>query len=214
MNKVVILTEELKEHFQEQTNFIRKSAHAFDGGDISEGKRLALHLRTLLYDTKNSKSVLGQLEVKNDIHFLNSSSDYNPKNLMPHIGLVRLVATSIIPANFTCQYAPLLNEFRHRYKWCLFDEWWAKQIVIKDQQSNQFTREELILFVANQGGGAHVDPKISQKYHAIKNNSVGWNYSNGTTQKSFEDVELVSIRQIAFEFLESMINASVIGALK
>ena len=48
---------------------MRRSARDFDAGDESEAKRLALYIRTLVYDSRNSKSLLGQLGLKDSIRF-------------------------------------------------------------------------------------------------------------------------------------------------
>lgn len=58
--------------------------------------------------------------------------------------------------------------------------------------------------MANQDGGAHVDPSLDAKYAALtRSNSVGWMASDGVRQEPLNDIELHSVRQIAFEFLES-----------
>jgi hypothetical protein len=60
---------ELEQHLIEQMSFMRRSARDFDAGDESEAKRLALYIRTLVYDSRNSKSLLGQLGLKDSIRF-------------------------------------------------------------------------------------------------------------------------------------------------
>ena len=52
-------TEELEELLHEQLAFLESSAAAFDAGMDGEAKRLAVALRVLLHDTKNSHSLLG-----------------------------------------------------------------------------------------------------------------------------------------------------------
>jgi len=40
---------------------------------------------------------------------------------------------------------------------------------------NVFTRKDIICFVANQDGGAHVDMKLDGKYAELRKlNSLGW----------------------------------------
>jgi hypothetical protein len=42
---------ELKEQLSDQMGFLLASAEAFDGGDVSEAKRLAVALRVLLHES-------------------------------------------------------------------------------------------------------------------------------------------------------------------
>lgn len=54
--------EELERALQDQLGFLKRSAIAFDEGQIAESTRLATTLRVLLYDKgKSSQSLLGQL---------------------------------------------------------------------------------------------------------------------------------------------------------
>ena len=68
-----------------------------------------------------------------------------------------------------------------------------------------FNRRELILALANKDGGAHVDPELDHAYADLtRNNSVGWMFSDGQDKRPIEDVELFSVRQIAFEIIDSI----------
>ncbi len=65
--------EELLEHAREHVAFIRSSAEAFDRGVHSEAKRIANSVRALVRDTRNTKSVLAQLGLK-DLMFYDSAA--------------------------------------------------------------------------------------------------------------------------------------------
>ncbi|MEX7479045.1 hypothetical protein AB0861_023210, partial [Acinetobacter baumannii] len=85
-----------------------------------------------------------------------------------------------------------------------FSQWWD-QLVIDDKSGGVFTRKNLILFMANQDGGAHVDPSLDSSYAALKrDNSVGWVYSDGISEHPITDIELHSVRQIAYELIETL----------
>lgn len=69
MSRIPQSLDELQEHFAEQIYFLKASADAFDKGFEGESKRLAVALRVLLHDTPKSKSLLGQLELKDHLFY-------------------------------------------------------------------------------------------------------------------------------------------------
>ena len=81
-----------------------------------------------------------------------------------------------------------------------FDAWWNDP-VLKDAQGSVFNRRKLVLDVANEDGGAHVDPSLNPAYEALaRHNSLGWVYSVGHGQQPFANSPvLASVRQIAYE---------------
>ena len=59
----------------------------------------------------------------------------------------------------------------------MFEDWWNE--IIFDDTKNKFTRRDIITFVANQDGGAHVDDELHEKYAMLgKMNSLGWTDGN------------------------------------
>lgn len=185
--------QELLDHLYDNLNFLRLSASAFDAGHTSEAKRLAVTTRLLLHDTNRSKSLLGLLGWKQGVGYLDTAHDYNPNNLISHLGLVVFGGGSYI--------APLDDRPN---KFILFPKWWNK-IIIVDKNKNQFNRRELILALANKDGGAHVDPKLSKAYSDLtRKNSVGWLLSDGTIDKPMVNIERFSMRQIAHEVIRSI----------
>lgn len=197
MPKVKQSKAELLKHLNENLGFLKASAAAFDAGHTGESKRLAVTIRVLLHDTKNSKSLLGLLGFKNNTAYLNTAFDLNPKNLLSHHGLVGLK----FGENHT-YHAPLSQRSG---KYITFPKWW-NQVVIKDKNENSFNRRELVLALANKDGGAHVDPNLDQAYVDLtRNNSVGWMISSdGINTSPLNEVELYSVRQIAHEVIESI----------
>lgn len=205
LDEINLTEEQLRENLKEQLKFLKKSAEEFGKGDVSEAKRLAVTIRLLLHDTRKSASLLGQLRIKNNMAYLDTSNTYNPNNLMPHTGLVSIYYSSEMPSPI---YRPRFNQLAHTYTTVDFNTWWSNNIVIKDQINNIFTRKNLVLFVADKDGGAHVDRALDIDYYQLKNNSVGWKFlekSNGDiSEKNLTETELVSIRQIAFELFQSI----------
>jgi hypothetical protein len=60
---------ELEQHLGEKASFLRASAQAFDAGFEAEAKRLATSIRILVHDTRNSRSLIDQLGLKDGIRF-------------------------------------------------------------------------------------------------------------------------------------------------
>ena len=202
MSKVKQTKQELLLHLEDIIDFLEASSISFDSGKTGEAKRLSVSIRVLLHDTKRSKSLLGLLGWKNGHSFLNSANAYNPKNLMPHHGLVGLKAGGDSDGSY---FSPLADGAPSRpYKYIKFVEWWNETVIV-DGKREKFNRRDIVLALSNKDGGAHVDPELDEAYaNLTRNNSVGWVYSDGINQRPIMDVEKYSIRQIAYEVLESI----------
>lgn len=199
MAKINQTKEELENHLQEQLNFLKKSAESFDEGFLEEAKRMSVVIRTLVHDTRNSTSLLKQLN-KKDVLFLDTANPYNPNNIISQFCLLSLKITHS-GANFSA----LLDT--QEIKKLEFSKWWNK-IIIADKHGQTITRRELILTLANQDGGAHIDPKLDEKYaNLFRFNSLDIfvNDPHGS-QKPMKSSHLVSARQIAHEVLKTLID--------
>jgi hypothetical protein len=103
-------------------------------------------------------------------------------------------------------YVPYLDDVPDRcFGLVPFEDFWNR-IVLVDGNGSVFTRKDLILTVADQDGGAHVDPTIDKKYAALaRNNSMGWKIEYGDGgEKVLSGVELSTVRQIGHEILRSL----------
>lgn len=197
MAKTPISTEMLQEHLAEQLAFLEASARAFDQGFEAEAKRLAIALRILLSDRGNSKSLLGQVEMK-DGTFISTLLPFNSDSLTAYSGLV-----SIALGPPKTRFVALLDDVPIRTEKS-FADWWSEPVFV-DQQRRPMTREQLVRTMADQDGGAHVDPNLDAQYHAlIKENSLNWMSSNGAGFTPMQDPARAAIRQIAHEVLKSL----------
>lgn len=201
MTKFKQTKQDLLDHLNENLGFLKSSGASFDAGCTGEAKRLAVTIRVLLHDTKQSKSLLGLLSYKQRMKYFDTANDLDPKNLMSHHGLVGMR----IGGGSGSFFAPLGEEMPHRSnKYIKFPDWWNK-IVIKDGKKNTFNRRELVLALANKDGGAHIDPELDEDYAELtRNNSVGWVFSDGVSTSPIQEVELHSVRQIAYELTSSI----------
>ena len=194
---------QLEEKLKAQIYFLQKSIKDYDKGDVRETARIALHLRTLLYDSKKSKSTFYLYNIKNKLAFINTSqpvTDRLPVGFCVIKTGIEFDEKTDKPKHRTT-YVPLLG-YAHIYGKSKFNKWW-KQVVVLDKEQQSFTRETLIRYVANKDGGAHVDLSLDKDYYDLKyEGSIDIECSLNNHKCEFEnDIVEASIRQIAYEVL-------------
>jgi hypothetical protein len=205
MPKIKLKDEELECHLKEQISFLKRSIASFDQGYLDEAKRIAVVVRVLVHDTEASKSLLGLLNLKN-IDFFDTAPDYTQNIIGSFNGLAllegggpkggRFVPRCLIPGNPAKPYT-----FKP------FGEWWQKTVIV-DNKNQKFSRQKIILALANKEGGAHIDPELDADYFALsKNNSMGWFYIMGDETGPVRNIEFVSCRQIAEEIIVTLKKA-------
>lgn len=198
-------TEELEAHLQEHLEFLQASADAYDRGYYGEAKRIAVSIRVLVQDPNNpksqSKSLLGQLGRKSE-PFVDSAFPVIPGNKVSHRGLV---VTSVTPG-VGAKYSAFLDDLVDReVRYKDFDTWWNETVFI-DLKDQELSRKTLVLSVAEQDGGAHVDPTLSATYADLsRKNSLGWHFSGGSTSEPLGGPEKAALRQIGHEILKTLI---------
>lgn len=189
--------EDLYKQLEEQVNFIKISAEIYDHGYSKEAKRIAQAIRILVHNTERSYSLLKQLNILNNAKFVDTSMERIKDNI-----ITTWAGLTLIQGN---KHIPILDNNINSAKKINFEKWW-NGVVIVDSASNEFTRKKLVLYVANQDGGAHVDPKLDEIYASLsRDNSLEQKYSrDGTTFEDFEDTHLATIRQIGHEILKTL----------
>ena len=86
-----------------------------------------------------------------------------------------------------------------------FEEWWG-EVVLMDDRRATMSRRDLVLSVADQDGGAHVDPALNETYARLtRQNSLGWTVTDGKTTRPVRKVERAALRQIAHEVFKGLI---------
>ena len=177
MPRVPQTPHELEGQLAEQLAFLQADAERFDHGSTAEAKRLALAIRILAYDSKTSRSLLAQLGRK-AIEFFDSALPYDSTYPHDQWGLV-VMTTGENEPTFV---APLDVLPPGAGRWTDHDTWW-NQVVFQDNKQRTITRGGLVLAVANQDGGAHVDPALNEVYAALsRENSLGWMKGAGALQ--------------------------------
>jgi len=168
---------------------------------------MATSLRVLLHDTQKSTSLLQQLSLKSNKFYDGCSDSGEEIQTENNIRVGSFCGLVGIGVGLKESFVPYLDEVPGNiFKEVLFDEYWNKIIFI-DQGKNSLSRKDVILAIANQDGGAHVDPQIDDKYKKLaRENALGWMASaDGKEWTNMKGVELAAIRQIAHEILKTLI---------
>jgi len=191
--------EELQLHLTDILQALELSVHAFDEGYEGEAKRLAATIRVLVHNTRNSKSLLGQLG-RRSMQFYDISIPWHPATIITYNGITAMSLTGQ-QATYVAPLDELPPESPPRY--VNFDQWWSG-IIFVDKAGYETTRKDLILAVANKDGGAHVDPVLDEKYASLsRRNSLAWRFSSPRGDAPLKGPEKAAIRQIAHEVLKS-----------
>ncbi len=196
--------EDLFEKLRQQFDFLNSSCELYDSGKEHEAARIALSLRVLLHDTTESASLLSLLNVKDKMTFFGTKK---PSNNEKHLLCVIRLSSDEEPKFVHFSSSVKIPES------CLvpfnFEGWW-RQGIIKDNNNNLFTRESLILCIANQDNGGHVGPLLEKAYAELtKMNSIGYkivSFKDLKNSKSIKPPHEASLRQMGFEMITSLIR--------
>ncbi|MEK5338503.1 hypothetical protein NSQ19_01840 [Weizmannia sp. FSL W8-1119] len=164
------------------------------GSKENEARRIATSLRVMFHETSRSQSLIKQTGLKHNFLLWSSAGLYTPSNLVSSWVLLKLEGKE--DGLF---YKPL-GPHNSRTFFLGYEDWWNE--IIFDDKKNVFTRKDIVCYVANQDGGAHVDMKLSGKYaELVKHNSLGWTDGMGNSVKN--NPAYAAIRQIAKELIVS-----------
>lgn len=192
----------IEEEFRVQLKFLEKSCESYDSGDRDEFRRIALAVRILVHDTRNSKSIIGQLALQ-DLAFRSYSRKLNPKNMLSETPLVitRMTASS---DGSEVTYLPRLDLSQEPPRMLSFIDWWNED-VFRSPNGVSMTRSGFILHTANEAGGAHVDSDLDEQFYKIaRENEAGWIAIIDGRESPMVDLEKAYVRHIGFEILQSL----------
>ena len=185
---------------------LEHAAGRFDIGRDAAAKHLAVIIRVLVHDTPKSHSLLGQLGLKGD-PFVDSAAPRDPQDVSGlYHGLASMaVALPTVRLRRDC-VAMLDRTDGGTGRRISFDTWW-NAVVFASKEMGEMTRKDLVLAVANEHGGAHVDPDgLSEPYAKLaKLNALGWTYrADRKLSRPLGGPHLVAVRQIAHEVLKTL----------
>ncbi|MBK1809132.1 hypothetical protein JHL18_00520 [Clostridium sp. YIM B02505] len=212
-NQVTREASDFAESLIEQLNFLIDFCSKYDHGNFNYSKQLAKTVRILVHDTANSTSLLSLLKCKNTMKF-NSTASF-PKNAIFFLGLVFPVSIQRMTEDGSPYnehvYLPSLSYNKEVYtKRVDFNTWWNQNIIISDTLT--FSRKDMIKYMSNQDGGAHVDETVLEKYYKISKATASMFYtidkplSEDPYQQGepFKYLHFAVVRQIAHELILSI----------
>jgi len=217
---------DLLQRVAEQRRFLAVSCTAFDAGDHAEARRIATTLRVLLEHFGSGPGLLVQLDMRDQLGWLDTAGSILPPAAGPQTPLVhrsvderldrsrsswlptldawdrRLQERVQLPPDVEETLARMRGDhtLRSRGSWLPFDEWWAAD-VLRDLRGRKITRAELVNALANTDREAHVDPELDELYRRLSvPSSADWAIKQGTGPSlPLLTPALASVRQIAFE---------------
>lgn len=226
--------------FECNMSMLEHLCEEFDKGRIEVALWIAVILRTLLYTYYNrnkkehtSLSVIDQLKEINGkykIHYVSTAFPAPAKNgtvigwnisgsvyggLIPRdpyfIGLAIKKLVIGGDGNNTASIIPLKDaDNQHPFEMIPLEDW-LDQIVFKDyDKKKELSRKEVIKIIANVEGGAHLDPKVPEMYDTFSNAKAFKVYFEDDVVTFERNPVFVSVRQIAWEVIESFKRAGII----
>jgi hypothetical protein len=203
-NKILQTQEDLKNLLKEQIDFLKASSDAYDKGFKGEAKRMATTIRVLLHDTSSSHSLLGQLNLKSGKFYSTTTKIIVGRDQLQVGSYAGLIG--VFCGTGENGYIPNLDSMPHITGDLEFDDYW-NEIIFKDNEGNEYSRKYIVLSVANQDGGSHIDPELDEKYAKLsRKNSLGWmTSSDGEKFVLVTGAELAAVRQITHELLHTLI---------
>jgi len=148
--------------------------------------------------------LLGQMRIGKTL-WINSSKPFDPENLISHLGL-----TSI---KFTVGRLPSLAP-KGSLKECTavtFSKWWTQPVIVSVSgvRKQFYSRQNIVLNVAETDGGAHVDEGLEEIYHELsRQNGLGISAIYKGKKYPMLYPELPCLRQIGHEALISLKRAN------
>jgi hypothetical protein len=195
------MSTDLKQQLRRQLDFLQTSCDLYDSEKREEAIRIAVGLRVLFHNTKNSTSLLRHLGATS-INLL-STCEKIPKGA-PFFH--NLTVIHILPPDLTFDCKPKLGT-AHSRRMVAFQKWWDQEVVYLFDRHKKIRRKDLILYAANKDGGAHVDSNLPPDYEMIIN-GLGWKMSfkhpHGVEEETkLRFAQFAPLRQMAFEALNS-----------
>lgn len=215
MTKVSRSIIELDEKFHQQVDLLNLANQNFDDGKEFAALNIATTLRVLLHDTNQSTSVLTHIGKKQIDFYETSNQDIHPQSV--YLGLIIKGISGVSDGQGgSVLYRPIFTSDFHfiNKNWADFSTWWSK-IIFRNIDGTSLSRKELVLAIANQEGGAHIDPKVDEKYDKFRHSYSGGMKiigMNSGIEREFDNIPVLpSVRQVSFEVIESFIKAGLIN---
>lgn len=204
IERILQTPDELKLEFKRQIKLLKDYAEKYDNGENHYATEMAVKLRLMLHETGKSKSLVGQLLLR-DRKFYDTGANFNL--LQPGIFFMSGISSLTYPSIPNGMMPFLDGVIPGRDGYVDFSSYWNRVVMI-DNDGTSFTRAEIIGNIANQDGGAHVDPGIDKKHYELsRHNTIGIELvSDDNTTKPVNRPDFPVIRQITHEILKTFMD--------
>jgi tetratricopeptide (TPR) repeat protein len=188
----------LKEHLKRQLGFLKRSCEIFDQGNEDEAIRIAVTLRTLFRDTRNSTSLMKLLGQMDTVQLLSTLETEKDEPRLKQINIKEFVPV-MLTSNGKKPYLDASNKKRM----LSLDNWLNEKILILN--GKRFSREDIIITAANKDGGTHVPKKLNQKAKFLKKSIGKYTILENKRHITNElnNHHFFILRQLAYEVLNS-----------
>jgi len=180
--KATLNKPELLSQLQRELKEIEILCGEYDNGNESVIYPIAERIMVIFHNSNQAKALVSQLKLSH-LDMYCSSEIYNSKSLTNFIGLLKLAHR----AGKNWSYLAKLD--RSALTTVSQENWWNNKKVIIDSDSIAFTRAKIIKSLANSS--------------PLLLNTSGWTVKDGNGNKSTISPIAETVRQIAFELLES-----------
>jgi len=165
----------------------------YDKGNYFLFKDIAVRLRVLFHHTNSSHALLKQLKLDH-IEMYDSAYLIHDEATTACKGPIHINFDNTKPMRFHPNL--LMGLFKNPYEF-----WWNEGAIIVNVQRQCFTRKEIVLFVTNKDGGAHIDAVLPGDYYDLsKGEAAGWSYTQNSIKHNLNPIPAL-IRQIAHEII-------------
>ena len=160
--------EKVLEKLREQMDFLRTSLRAFYEGQFAESLRIATTIRILVHETGISKPLLKQARPDGlDLQILEHADEAKPdeEEIFSFAVSMRMGPGPTL--------APAVDLGSSHHSMSSVGPWWNRTVfTFRSQLGRQllYTRNKVVLILANKEGGAHVDPDEDLDYIRLLTN--------------------------------------------
>lgn len=191
--------EEIFKNFSEQVEFLILAAKSYDEGSRNAIKMATPALRTLFYKQKYGDILIDKISIVDKTKFC-STVRYFPKTVLYTGPVIPEVLVDGDKKRVNYVYLPACYDNAIYENTITFEQWWDGILFIANKET--FTRREMVRFMANQDGGAHVDSQLDRKYWDMVHNIFSSRQIPGNQPTM--DLNLALMRQIVHETILSL----------
>jgi hypothetical protein len=199
--------EERRDSFREWAGRFRRAAETYDSGELGEAKNLSGLLRMLLHDSRE-QCLLTQIGRKHIMFFNTPHIGVGSKLVCDEGGGFVTFAQDGSPQETAVAHSRPVYDLFDRGTWShvKFSKWWKEQVLPTTSGKRVLSRRDLVLTMANEDGGAHIDRMIDEDYASVvrKEDMKVTFHVGSASASSKHGRHYPAVRQIAYEVQKTL----------